>query len=429
MAGEKVKIPTRTFKCGVCGGPVTYHALRDVQAAGCSYCGATIDVTNEEYRVLAKVERRMERIKPLLPMGTRGVLRGVQWEVIGFLRRYTSYEGVDYEWSEYLLWNPYEGFRWLSEYNGHFTFIAPCPGVAETDASGHPTASYEGRAYKSFQNARATVRYALGEMTWKVRSGDAVQFHDHVAPPHILSSELEGGEITWSMGEYVEPDEVAKAFSFAPPPREGVHPAQPNPHERPGLGAAWIVSCAAALAAYFLLSASAQQAIVHGESFRFERGAEPAVLTPEFELSGNGNVEVSFNTNLDNAWAFFNCALVPADGGTAYDFGVAVESYHGVEDGESWSEGGPRKTTYLPAVPPGRYLLRIEPEVDPRLPWLDYNVGVRRDVPRWSMLVWALGLVSLFPLWAFFRRSTFEQRRWAESDYASTGSDDDEDDE
>lgn len=42
------------------------------------------------------------------------------------MRRRVRYYGVDYEWSETLLWNPYQGYRWLLEYNGHFSLLQDC---------------------------------------------------------------------------------------------------------------------------------------------------------------------------------------------------------------------------------------------------------------------------------------------------------------
>ena len=33
------------------------------------------------------------------------------------------YSGVIYSWDEYLLWNPYKGYRWLVESNGHWVLM------------------------------------------------------------------------------------------------------------------------------------------------------------------------------------------------------------------------------------------------------------------------------------------------------------------
>lgn len=42
------------------------------------------------------------------------------------MRRRVRYYGVDYEWSETLLWSPFLGYRWLLEYNGHWTLLKDC---------------------------------------------------------------------------------------------------------------------------------------------------------------------------------------------------------------------------------------------------------------------------------------------------------------
>ncbi len=42
------------------------------------------------------------------------------------MRRRVRYYGVDYEWSETLLWSPFLGYRWLLEYNGHWTLLENC---------------------------------------------------------------------------------------------------------------------------------------------------------------------------------------------------------------------------------------------------------------------------------------------------------------
>jgi hypothetical protein len=60
---------------------------------------------------------------------------------------------------------------------------------------------------------------------------------------------------------------------------------------------------------------------------------------------------------------------------------------------------------------------------------VDYEIDVRRDVPRTSYF-WMVGLLLLIPpIWVTFRRFSFEGQRWQESDYApvtsSSSSDDD----
>ncbi len=70
----------------------------------------------------------------------------------------------------------------------------------------------------------------------------------------------------------------------------------------------------------------------------------------------------------------------------------------------------------LPAIPEGRYYLRIEPESSS--PMVNYHIQVYRDVPQWSFFFMALGVLCILPIFMIWRSSRFEPARWAESDSA-----------
>jgi len=152
-----------------------------------------------------------------------------------------------------------------------------------------------------------------------------------------------------------------------------------------------------------------------------------------FALEGRtSNVQVRIDTDLSNAWAYFNLALLAEEGGAGYDFGREVSNYAGVDDGESWHEGSPRDKVTIPAVPPGRYYLRVAPERDAAegIGPFTYTLTVKRDVPRaWPFLL-ALVLLAIPLALAYFRELSFEYGRWRESDHpwSSDSSDDDDDD-
>ena len=61
----------------------------------------------------------------MLPLGARGTLRGVPWELIGFQTRGVTADGETFEWEEYLLFNPYKGYRYLTNYRGHWNLVVP----------------------------------------------------------------------------------------------------------------------------------------------------------------------------------------------------------------------------------------------------------------------------------------------------------------
>ncbi|HZU28098.1 MAG TPA: hypothetical protein VFA04_21385, partial [Bryobacteraceae bacterium] len=121
----------------------------------------------------------------------------------------------------------------------------------------------------------------------------------------------------------------------------------------------------------------------------------------------------------DNSWAYFNLALINDTDGHTYDFGREVSYYHGYEDGESWSEGSNHDSATIPAVPPGRYYLRIEPELnDKQTSDLRYEVAVRRGVASYGIFGLAAVLLLIPPIIGTIKRGSFEAARWRESDYA-----------
>jgi hypothetical protein len=164
--------------------------------------------------------------------------------------------------------------------------------------------------------------------------------------------------------------------------------------------------------------------------YRANTASEQSFVTPMFELKGRpSNVEVEIYTNLDNDWAYFGMALINDDTGEAWDFGREVIYYHGRDSDGSWTEGSRVDSAIIPRIPSGRYYLRIEPEMDSsvlRPHSVAYSIQVRRDVPRYWLFAVALILLLVPPVLVTWRSVAFETTRWNESDYASSGSSDDE---
>jgi len=292
----------------------------------------------------------------------------------------------------------------------------------------------DGERFDHFQTSVPVTTYVLGEFPWVAKVGDQTQMNDFVRPPRLLSQEIDGKESTWTLGEYVEPEEVWAAFSLlgSPPPKRGVAAAQPNRWGR-GLGAvlaAAVLGAAACLGAYGYRVSTAQSRQLLDASWDFAAAdVEKSRVSPVFEVPGpTSNVEISLDTNLDNRWAYFDLALIDSDTDKAFDIGQEVAYYHGVEDGESWSEGASWERLYVPSVPAGHYYLRVEPQADA---WpVGLHARVRRDVPlaRVPLTACVLLLAPAFVLW--FLRDNFENSRWMESDHprVSSSADDDEDD-
>jgi hypothetical protein len=436
------RVPTpKALQCPNCGGNVELRGFSHTRSAVCVQCCSIIDPTTPELTILQKFDERM-RESPLLPLGNRGKWHGAVFEVIGFQVRCITVDGIEYRWHEYLLFNPFKGFRYLTQYNGHWNDVEVVRGLpAFTTASGRKAVQYNGTTYKHFQNATAMTRFVMGEFPWAVRVGEQNTVDDYVAPPYMLSSEAAEGEINWSMGVYVKGSEVFQAFlpKSTAPAASGVYANQPSPYAGQA-SSMWITFLQLAIAwavllCFFLFTASNKE--IYRKQFHFAQNSpgEHSFVTEVFDVTGKGNVEVEIDSDLNNNWAYFNLALLREDGAQGFDFGREVSYYTGRDSDGAWSEGKAKDSVTVPRVPAGRYYLRIEPEMDPQASatasagmTMNYQIVLRRDVPSVWLFFLVFPLLMIPPILTGIRSLTFESQRWAESDYAPASSSSGDDD-
>jgi len=416
------KPQTKALNCPKCGAAITLRSFGQAETVVCGSCHSILDAKDPNLAILQQFEIKTSDIRPLIPLGTRGKLRDTDYEVIGFERRSTKVDGITYYWHEYVLFNPYKGIRYLSEYNGHWNDISICKQLPMADGS---SANYLGEIYKHFQTSDADTDFVLGEFPWQVRVGEQAAVTDYVHPPRVLSSEKLDKEVTWSIGEYMYGREVWDAFRLpgAPPEPTGVYENQPSPVTTNVTGV-WVAFTAFAVFLLALMAGFDMRAkkdpVLH-ETYQYHRAeskGETSFVTDVFELAGHtSTVEVKTFAPVSNHWIYLNYALINQDTGQAWDFGREVSYYSGYDSDGSWTEGKRNDAVVIPSVPPGHYYLRIEPEADPSLPSIAYTVDVTHDVPVFGIYGIAF-LALLAPVVIIsFRAYTFERSRWSESDH------------
>jgi hypothetical protein len=222
---------TAQLNCPQCAGPLELIAPDVSERVTCPSCKALLDCSHGKLEYLTTIKRKKVPV-PLIPMGSTGLIDNVQWTVIGFLQRYVMYEGQRYNWTEYLLYEPAQGFRWLVNSDDHWNFVSPVP-PGEVTGSGMQV-NYQGRSFRLYQKGLATVAYVLGEFYWKIELDETADTKDYVAPPLMLSFEqsstVTSSEINISVGRYLPHDELEAAFGVRDLPRPwGVAPNQPAP--------------------------------------------------------------------------------------------------------------------------------------------------------------------------------------------------------
>lgn len=416
------KPQAKALNCPQCGAAITLRALGHAETVVCESCHSILDAKDPNLQILQKFQVITGEVPPLIPLGSRGKLRGTDYEVIGFQRRSITVEGIRYDWHEYVLFNPHKATRYLTEYNGHWNDISVCKELPVVNFS---SVNYLGEVYRHFQTSDANTNYVLGEFPWQVRVGEHATVTDYVKPPRVLSSEKSANEVTWSLGEYMYGADIWKSFNLPgqPPEAIGVYENQPSPVSENVKGI-WSAFLAFALLLLFLMAGfdfASNKTTVFDSSYRLNAGepkGEASFVTDVFELGGRtSNVQITTSASVDNSWIYLNYALINQDSGQAWDFGREVSYYHGYDSDGSWTEGSRRDTVVIPSIPAGHYYLRIEPEVDARHPPISYSVQVKRDVPVLGFFGIAF-LALLLPAIAITWRSmNFERMRWAESDH------------
>ena len=428
-AGPDVK--TAGFNCRNCGAAIELRALALTKTVACTSCGAIQDPRDPNIVILQQAATA-QRITPTIPLGTRGTLDGHDTEVIGFQRRTIEVDDETYGWNEYLLFHREQGFRYLSEYAGHWTDIKVVHGIPrQATAGGRPAALYEDRQFAGFQTAIATTAYVLGEFPWQVRAGDIATVSDYIDPPLMLSAERTAEETTWSLGRYATGAEIWTAFKLPgdPPPAVGVYANQPSPY-------------AGRAARYWAIFAVLAILLLLEGAIRMVSAARQPVFSATYHLSARRRRLVLRDADLRDrgrAPRTSRCRS-PATRATTGSISTWRSStptratlttsaarssyYSGTDSDGSWTEGSDRDDAVLPTTAPGRYYLRVEPETEKTSPPVAYTITVRRDVP--SPLFYLIGLFVLLipPVFVWMREKGFERLRWNESDWSDSASGD-----
>ena len=410
-----------SLSCPSCGAPLTLSAAGHSLSVVCPQCRSILDARDPNLQVLEKFEAKQD-IKPILPLGSRGKFEGgADFDLIGFQVRETDADDMPESWDEYLLFNRYKGFRYLTVYNGHWNYVRTVPAVPDRIPMGKKQAArLMGQTYVLFDTELATTTYVLGEFPWRVHVGEKNGIKDFIKVPRILSSESTEQETVWSMGEYMTGAQVWQNFHLpgSPPPARGIFANQPAPF-RGQAGSMWrvcmnLLSVMILLAILFYLFAGQENLFSRQYSFSPQAGTEASFVTDSFDVKGHpANVEISLRTDLRNNWAYFNLALINESTGQGYDFGREVSYYTGSE-----TEGSPNDSVLVPSVAPGRYYLRVEPEMAKNAQSMLYTLEIKRSVPSSGLFLLAAAMLLIPPILTTWRAASFEQRRWAQSDFS-----------
>ena len=432
----------KALNCTNCGGTLSLRAAGYTVSMVCEHCGATLDTTDPELRVIAQATAAITR--PPIALGTRGVLRGETWEVVGYLERSDGEDG----WSEYLLFNPYRGYGWLVDDGRRFSYGFLLDSLPDMD--GAQIVIDQGRGLDHDSGPYPVeVKFVVGEFYWRVAVGERVQVTDYVRPGTTVSCEENDSERTWSKLDLLEWGEAERAFGVEPrrPDSGAPSPAEPSPW-RDRLTESWIIGAIAAVTLLIIAAmSSGTQRLASVDAQVGLDGAPRTVVIHGVEITGHPSaIRISAQSDqLDNDWIDLDYSLVDKRTQESFDAYGLAEHYSGSDSDGSWSEGDTRPKTRLSSIPPGTYDLVVELSahrwvqnastsffgaqtgmVDPNPTLVPVTINVDRGGMFAGNVILALILILIWPGFVLWRHLAFEQRRRGSND--DDDDDDDDDD-
>lgn len=430
----------KALTCPGCGGGVELRAAGYTVHVACQYCGSILDVTQAQVKLVARYHQAAAALE--IPLGTRGMLRDVEWEVIGYLQR--SENGA-YGWEEYLLFNPYHGYRWLVNVRGGWSLgeqLTVIPVWATYDQFRVGEEFYR----HFFTDGEAQVDYVLGEFFWRVAVGERVATADWVRPGAMLSREANASEVSWTRNEWLPPVEMKRAFGIKP-----ATPWPPLPHQ-PSPWGAWLwtglklgAAAFACLLVFAILFGGTQWSAAGTFPIAADGRAQSVTLGPVSLPRRYQSVHLRADVpRLENGWVDLDYSLVDRKTQQVFEAYGAAERYSGTDSDGAWTEGSRGTAVSIASVPAGTYDLVVEYKANRWTGARDYSavdagwmavgnepqvaVEMRQGVLYGSNLWIALFLIAAPLLFALIRHLHFETARQRESDFAPVG-DDEEDDE
>ena len=408
-----------SVNCYKCSKPIGYYLGANAYTVICPECGT---IYNGYTGTLVRKTEAAKRAVDIqdIPFGANGTIKGIRYLVVGFALK--KEKGTNYSWHEYTLFNPVHGYATLAQYAGHWTYLTE---LERFPAEAHykKSITYDNAVYDIYARYKAVTDKVAGEFPYNLNLAETPSVEEFINPPYILTSEKTADEQVWFKGEYMGPDDIKKAFGLEKiPERVGIGATQPfvGKFSNEAFKRLLImITILFGLVQLFFTFTAKEELAFDGSYYIVDSTNKKEIFSTPFDLKyGTKNVEVALTANVDNNWMYTGVTLVNQTTGDVYDVDLDAEYYHGYEGGENWSEGSSKNSIVISQVPEGKYYLIIYPDKPNVGKTMRIQLTVTRDVPIFSNVLIVILLLAIFPAIYFYRRSSFERKRWDNSNYS-----------
>lgn len=418
-----------SLHCKQCNTPITVKTFPLAQCCSCPNCETYHYATGSSgFKSTGKASTKEV---PAIPLGSTGVLFNINWELIGYAQKEEN-NSYHSKWREYVLYNPMEGFAFLSEYDGHWVYLretALTPVLMDSNAD---TFGFQSRDYKVFNEYHYKVTNARGEFPYNLFDNKDTRCREYIAPPYIWIEERDKKEgIRWFFGQSIQPKTVQEAFRDAILPyRVGVGAVQPGSVSTGKLVLATFIGMLFVLFTHFITTINNEHRVLVEQTYLFPDSVNTVTLKTEkysFQKRSS-NIKIRIYADVRDSWFELDATLVNAVTGKEYSLQKGVEYYSGYSDGEYWTEGSKSENAFFTRIPKGDYYLQLtgtrESSKITYSKLENFSLEIIYDVTSEKNLWVALILVLLWPVGKYFHIRYLESERWRNSPFANTGTDD-----
>lgn len=415
----------KNFACRKCSQTIHVKTFPYAQSCACKDCGLS-------YELKDGLDFRKDEMKKVLhtiylPLGSTGTIDGIRYEVIGYARKQeqNSYHS---EWTEFTLFNPQEGFAFLSEYEGNWIYIREridSPVLLNQNVNEF---DYNKELFHLFNSYTHKVISASGEFPYNIFDNNKTKAREFISPPEMWIEERNGEEgINWYFGKHINHRTVKNAFDLSlMPAKRGIGAVQPSGFiNRTNITMTALIGIFFLICVHLLINKTKEERVLINTAYPFSDSSNTvSVVTEKFQLDKwRSNLCFSIEALVYNTWFELNATLVNAETGKEYALEQGVEYYAGYSEGESWTEGSQREVAYLTGIPAGTYFLQLQGSREASFfgsrSITDFYLKVVYDVPVTRNLGWAIFLLLLWPAGKWMISSQREKNRWSNSPFST----------
>ena len=205
-------------ECPNCGGSVPLYSEQS-QLVVCQYCGTSLDCTKEEPTALGKNNKKSAFV---FDLHQEGVFDGIKYKIIARMSLKERWGDIT---REYLLFHPFYGTRWLSEYQNSYSLSYSCRArgkgiVFLFENPKDVIHTGDGRMWNVESSTTMTLVNVDGALPWIASIGDetkVVECIENQNPGSYLTVEKENGgkEMSFSYSRSIDQAEVYASFGLS----------------------------------------------------------------------------------------------------------------------------------------------------------------------------------------------------------------------